>query len=79
MDEGFTKPVFTGRPFHVIFEKKDGTIRSVIGDMFPDGKVNFEKLQRLNEAEDILMSCWDFENRKTVSFYKSRIIGFQEL
>jgi hypothetical protein len=76
---------FTGRPFHVVFRTKGGGLRSVIGDLFPDGQVDWTVLDFINRdidpntGQSPLIRVWSYEKNKWVSFYKDRIEAYKEL
>jgi hypothetical protein len=69
----------TGKPFHIVFETKDKRLRSVLGDLFPDGMIDYQHLHLINTTEDYLITCWDYERKKYVSFWKSKIQAYKEL
>jgi hypothetical protein len=79
MTDECAKVEFTTKPFHVVFRKLDGTIQSVLGDLFPDGQIDWVHLENINNQEDCLVCCWDYERKKWVSFYKSKVLAFVEL
>lgn len=78
-DFDYSKVEFTTKPFHVVFRSKAGNMRSVLGDLFPDGQIDWVHVATINEQEDPLITCWDYEKGKWVSFYKSSIIAYKEL
>lgn len=78
-EDEYITPTITHKPFHVVFRSKSGHLRSVLGDLFPDGQLDWVHLENINKQEDYLVTCWDYEREKWVSFYKSKVLAYKEL
>lgn len=72
--------IFTTGTMVVTFKKQNGEVRTLVGTLFPPTYTGDYRaaLKSINEADDCLITMWDYEKGAWRSFYKRNIVEMVE-
>lgn len=75
-----TEMIFTTGIMIVTFKKQNGEVRTLVGTLFPPTYTGNYKmtLDEINNAEDCLITMWDYEKNNWRSFYKRNIVEMED-
>jgi hypothetical protein len=74
------KMIFTTGTMVVTFKKQNGEVRTLVGTLFPPTYTGDYRatLKDINDAEDCLITMFDYEKSAWRSFYKRNIVEMVE-